>query len=93
MLNRDYCIPGTLLQSTGRGVQLYVFPSGPNLNYNSRVELETIFDIGDFFIWLQKDFDAPSYCCFCLHNRTGRILSLSYSQLEIVDLEEEGERF
>jgi len=86
VLNRDYCTPGTLLQSTGRGVKPYVFPSGPNLNYDSG---ETIFDIGDFFIWLQKDFDAPSYYCFCLHNRTGRILCVSIYDLEIVDLEEE----
>ncbi len=93
-LNNDHCKPGTLLRSNVAGSLLYDFRPKPVFDYNDGFSNPTHYSEGDFFIWLQADLcrlSTPYYYCFCLHNKTGRIVSMPTSRLEIVDLKGEVE--
>jgi len=95
-LTESECKLGVLLRAKWQFTNEYVFrfkSEVERINYNrDRVELRTTCAQGDFLIWLQEDQlqedQTMSDYCFCLHNRTGRILCVSIYDLEIVDLEE-----
>ncbi len=90
VIRNGECKPGTLLQSIESGTSTLAFQPGPKFDYDRGCERQTTkYFTGDFFVWLQADLTAPSYYCFCLHAQTGRILSMSTSCLEIVNLEGE----
>lgn len=92
-MKNSKCKLGTLLQSIESGTNKLVYQPQPQFDYDRACKAQTTSYLkGELFVWLQADNTEPSDYCFCLHSRTGRILSLSVSQLEIVDLEEEGER-
>lgn len=84
------CIPGTLLRAKRRSFTSYAFSykrSGEKFCFYDPDEIQTVLDKGDFAIWLQVDESMIEYC-FCLHQRTGRVLALNIWDLEIVNLEE-----
>lgn len=89
-MKNSECEPGMLLRATKARATGYVFSfkqKGELFDFASGEELDTLYDEGDFFIWLQADCLLSQFC-FCLHQRTGRVLCMLSSELEIVDLEE-----
>lgn len=93
-LTESECKLGVLLRAKWQFTNEYVFrfkSEVERINFNhDLVELRTTCAQGDFLIWLQEDQTMSDYC-FCLHQPSGRILCVSIYNLEIVDLEEEGE--
>lgn len=79
------CKPGTLLCLTRDTVRHAVF----QLDDFHKAILKTEVFKGDFLIWLQDDNRTPPLTeySFCLHNKTGRIISVPNHLLEIVVLE------
>lgn len=105
MICNGKCKPGTLLCLTRDTVRRDVFQLDFVNHDDQKVALRTeafkgnFFILrteafkGDFFIWLQDDNHTPPFTeySFCLHNKTGRILSMPNYLLEIVDLKGEVE--
>lgn len=93
MICNGKCKPGTLLCLTRSIVRRDVFQLDFVNHDDQKVALRTEAFKGDFFIWLQDDNRTPPFTeyFFCLHNKTGRILSMPNSLLEKVDLKGETE--